>query len=107
MASVFDTWWAIIRDGLTHINPIQGLVLGLIFGWVASSIIGVVFGAFAASVIYVAIDALKPVIFEHKDFHFPALTTPFWHFFAALYFAFLVVIALIHIVRNVFESMRG
>src|ERR1700754_4679016 len=104
MASFFDTWWAIIRDGLTHINPIQGLILALIFGWMASSIVSAVFGAFAASVVYVLIDVLKPVVLEHKDFAMPVFGEPFWHFFAALFFAFLVVIALIAIVRRVIES---
>lgn len=107
MAQLFDTWWGIIRDGLNHINPIQGLIIGLLFGYTATSLIGVVFGAFAASVVYIAVDALKPVLFDHKTFHLPVFDTPFWHFFFALFFAFLVVIALVHIVRNVIASMRG
>lgn len=107
MDSVFNTWWAIIRDGLHHINPIQGLIIGLLFGWFANGIIGVVFGAFAAAFVYIAVDALWPVLFYHKTFHLPVLDTPFWHFFLALAFAFLVIIALVHIVRNVIDSMRG
>ncbi|MBV9992653.1 MAG: hypothetical protein JOZ72_15345 [Alphaproteobacteria bacterium] len=107
MAQIFDTWWSIIRDGLNHINPIQGLIIGLLVGWAATSIIGVVFGAFAASAIYIVIDLLKPVIFDHKTFHLPVFDTAFWHFFFALYFAFLVIIALVSIIRNVIESIRG
>jgi hypothetical protein len=107
MDSVFDTWWAIIRDGLHHINPIQGLIIGLLFGWAARGIIGVVFGAFAAAVVYIAVDVLWPVLFDHKTFHMPEMDTPFWHFFLALTFAFLVIIALIAIIRSVIESIRG
>lgn len=107
MTSFFDTWWAIIRDGLTHINPIQGLILGLIFGWMATTIVSVVMGALGASVVYVVIDLLKPVVFDHKPFAMPVLDEPFWHFFVALFFAFLVVIALIAILRRVVESLRG
>lgn len=107
MSSFFDTWWAIIRDGLTHINPIQGLILALIFGWTAGTIAGVVLGAFGASVVYVLIDLLKPVVFDHKPFLWPVFDTAFFHFFAALYFAFLMVIALIAILRAVIDSMRG
>ncbi|HWA89205.1 MAG TPA: hypothetical protein VG889_04175 [Rhizomicrobium sp.] len=107
MGNVFATWWAIIREGLHHINPIQGLILGVLFGFTASSLIGIVFGAFAASAVYVAIDALKPVVLDHKTFHLPVLDTPFWHFFLALYFAFFVLIALIVVVRQLIDSMRG
>ena len=104
---VFNYWWAIIRDGLHHIAPIQGLIIGLIFGWMASSIASVVFGALGASVVYVAVDTLWPVVFQHKIFAMPVFNAPFWHFFLALYFAFLVIVALIYIVKQVIESVRG
>jgi hypothetical protein len=104
---LFNTWWAIIRDGLHHIAPIQGLIIGLIFGWMASSIGSVIFGALGASVVYVAVDTLWPVVFQHKTFALPVFDTPFWHFFLALYFAFLVIVALIYIVKQVVGSFRG
>jgi hypothetical protein len=107
MGNFFANWWAIVRDGLNHINPIQGLVIGLLMGFAASNIVGIVFGAFAGSAIYILVDALKPVVFDHKSFHMPVFDTAFWHFFFALYFAFFVLIALIAVVRNLIDSMRG
>ena len=77
---LFNTWWAIIRDGLHHIAPIQGLIIGLIFGWMAGSIGSVIFGALGASVVYVAVDTFWPVVFWHKPFVMPVFDMPFWHF---------------------------
>ena len=107
MDSVFDTWWGIIRDGLHHINPLQGLIIALLFGFTAGSATGVLIGALGASIAYIVVDVLWPVVFYHTTFAMPVMDTPFWHFFLALYFAFLVVIALIYIVRSVISSMRG
>ena len=35
---LLDSWWAIIRDGLYHIHPIQFVIIGLLFGWMTSSV---------------------------------------------------------------------
>ena len=63
---LLDSWWAIIRDGLYHIPPIQFVIIGLLFGWMTSSIIAAIFGAVFASVVYLAVDVLWPVVFNHQ-----------------------------------------
>ena len=65
------------------------------------------FGSLAASVLYVAVDRLWPVVFQHQTFAMPAFNTEFWHFFLSLYFAFLVVVAVVYIVKQIVESIRG
>ncbi|HTT99860.1 MAG TPA: hypothetical protein VMF58_17555 [Rhizomicrobium sp.] len=102
-----DTWWAIIRDGLYHIHPIQFVVIGLLFGIMASSIVSAIFGAVFASVVYLAVDVLWPVVFNHQVFALPVMDAPFWHFFVSLTFAFLIVTLAIFIVKSIFESIRG
>ncbi len=104
---LLDSWWAIIRDGLYHIHPIQFVIIGLLFGIMASSIASAIFSALFASAVYVAVDALWPVIFEHKLFALPVFDTPFWHFFLSLFFAFLIVTLAIFIVKSIIESLRG
>ena len=104
---VIDYWWAIIRDGVHHIAPVQFFVIGLIIGWMASSLGAVVFGSLAAAVLYVAIDRLWPVLFQHQTFAFPVFDTAFGHFFLSLYFAFLVIVAAVYVVRQIIESIRG
>ncbi|HVU21761.1 MAG TPA: hypothetical protein VHE09_13600 [Rhizomicrobium sp.] len=104
---IIDSWWAIIRDGLYHINPIQFVIIGLLFGFGARSIGAAVFGAVFASVVYIAVNVLWPVVVNRQPFAMPVLDTPFWHFFLALTFAFLVVTLLFFIVRSIIDSIRG
>src|ERR1700749_1954818 len=104
---LLDSWWAIIRDGLYHIHPIQFVIIGLLFGWMTSSVISAVFSAVFASVVYLAVDLLWPVIVDHKVFVMPPLDAPFWHFFLSLSLAFLVVTLAVYIVKSIFESIRG
>lgn len=104
---VIDAWWAIIQDGVRHINPIQGLIIGVIFGLMANSLVSVVFGSLAASAAYVAVNALWPVLFDHKPFAMPVMNSAFWHFFLALYFAFLVITGLFFIVKSIIAGVRG
>lgn len=104
---LINAWWAIIRDGVHHIQPVQFVIIGLIFGWMASSVGAVVFGSLAASVLYIAVDRLWPVIFQHQTFAMPAFNTEFWHFFLSLFFAFLVIVAVVYIARQIVDSIRG
>lgn len=104
---ILDSWWAIIRDGLYHIHPIQFVIVGLLFGWMTSSILSAIFSAVFASVVYLAVDALWPVIFNHTVFALPVFNAPFWHFFLSLSFAFLVVTLAVYIVKSIFEGIRG
>jgi hypothetical protein len=106
MHSVND-WVAIIRDGISHINPIQGLIIGVLAGWMVGSIGSLIVTPVVAAIVYVAVDALKPVIFDHKPFAMPAMDTPFWHHFASLYVAFLVIAAVIWAIRAIISSIRG
>ena len=104
---ILDTWWAIIRDGVFHIHPVQFVIIGLLFGIMASSIPSAIFSAAFASVIYIAVDALWPVIMDHKLFVMPVFDAPFWHFFLSLFLAFLVVTLAIFILKSILESVRG
>jgi hypothetical protein len=104
---LLDTWWAIIRDGLYHIHPVQFVIIGLLFGWMAKNFPAAIFGAVFASIVYIAVDILWPVLFNHAVFALPALDTPFWHFFVSLTFAFLVVTLAVFIVKSIIESIRG
>jgi hypothetical protein len=104
---ILDSWWAIIRDGLYHIHPIQFVIIGLLFGWLSSSAIGAIFSAIFASVVYIAVDLLWPVVFEHKLFAMPVFDTAFWHAFLSLSFAFPVVTLAVYILKSIVESLRG
>jgi hypothetical protein len=104
---LINAWWAIIRDGVYHIQPIPFVIIGLIFGWMASSVGAVIFGALGASVVYIAVDRLWPVVFHQQTFVMPVFNAAFWHFFLSLSFSFLVIVAVIYIIRQIIDSIRG
>jgi hypothetical protein len=104
---LINAWWAIIRDGVHHIQPVQFVIIGLIVGWMASSLGAVVFGSLGASVVYIAVDRLWPVLFNHQTFTMPAFDSAFWHFFLSLFFAFLVIVGVVYIARQLVDSIRG
>ena|ERR1700749_1386531 len=102
-----DNWWAIIRDGLYHIHPIQFVIIGILFGFMARTFGAAIFGAVFAAVVYIAVDLLWPVVVNHQPFLMPVMDTPFWHFFLALTLAFLVVTLAVYILRSIVDSIRG
>jgi hypothetical protein len=104
---LINAWWAIIRDGVHHIQPLQFVIIGLIAGWLAGSLAGVVFGSLGASVVYIAVDRLWPVLFNQRTFAMPVFDSAFWHFFLSLYCAFLVIVAVVYIARQLVDSIRG
>ncbi len=105
--NLVDSWWAIIRDGLYHINPIQFVIIGLLFGFMARTVGAAVFGAVFASVVYIAVNVLWPVVVNHQPFVAPVFDTLFWHFFLSLALAFLVVTLAFYILRSIIESIRS
>lgn len=102
-----NTWWAIIQDGITHIKPIQGLVIAIVFGLLANSFGAVFVAPLIAAAAYVAVSAALPVVLDHKAFVMPVFDTAFWHFFLALYVAFLVVAAIVYALKSAVSAMRG
>jgi len=104
---IMDSWWAIIRDGIDHIQPLQFVIIAILFGLAASSVVSSLFGSIAASAVYIAVSTLLPVVIEHKLFAMPHFDQAFWHFFVSLTAAFLVVILLVYILKTLVASLRG
>jgi hypothetical protein len=104
---ILDAWWAVIRDGLYHIQPVQFVIIAILFGLTASSLVSSIFGSIAASAVYVAVSSILPVVTEHKLFAMPNFDQAFWHFFLSLTAAFLVVILVVYILKSLVASLRG
>ena len=104
---ILDAWWAVIRDGLYHIQPVQFVIIAILFGLTASSVVSSIFGAIAASAVYVAVGAILPVVTERKLFAMPHFDPAFWHFFLSLTAAFLVVILVVYILKSIVAGLRG
>jgi uncharacterized membrane protein len=108
---IFNSWWVVLHDGVHHIAPNQGVILGivigLVFGWMAGSIVSVLIGALGASIAFIAVDTLWPVIFSHQPFVMPTFNGPFWHFLLALYGAFLLIIGVVFLIKLLVSNIRG
>jgi len=106
MSHVTD-WWSIVHDGILHIKPIQGLVIGILFGLLANSFGAVFVAPLLAAIAYVAVDAMIPMVTAHKPFVMPVFDTAFLHAFVSLYIAFLVIVAVVFAIKSVISSIRG
>ena len=104
---LWDEFWAFFHEGLPHLNLIQGIVIALIGGLMASSIVSVFVIALLAVVIHVLADALIPVVMNHATFQLPPLDHAFWHYALTLYVAYLIVIMAIFAIKSVFAAVRG
>lgn len=102
----WNEFWTYFREGLQHLNPIQGLVIALIGGLMVSSLIRLFFVALLAVIIHLTADALIPVVMNHATFEVPAFDHAFWHYGITLYAAYLVVIGAVYLIRLVFGLAR-
>ncbi len=107
LSHLWNEFWTFFREGLQHLNPIQGLVIALIGGLMASSFLGLFVMALLAVIIHVIADALIPVVMSHATFALPPFDEAFWHYAITLYIAYLVVIGAIFIVRLIFGVARA
>ncbi len=103
--NLIDSWWAIIRDGLDHVHPIQFVIIALLLGFTARTLGAAVFAGLFASVLYIAVDILMPAMINNQPPFMPVLDKPFEHLFLSLFCAFLVVTLLFSVLRSVVESI--
>ncbi len=102
-----DSVGVIIRDGFYHIKPLQGAIVAILFGLLATSVGSVFVAPLLGAIVYIAIDAAMPVIMDHAALAMPVMDTAFWHFFITLYVVFLVAAALIFALRNLVWNLQG
>lgn len=107
LTQLWDEFWHIFREGLPHINLIQGLVIALIGGLMVQSFLGLFVVALVAVIIHILADALIPVVTAHATFMLPTMDHAFWHYALTLYVAYLVVIGAIFLVKLLFAAVRG
>jgi hypothetical protein len=95
-----------VREGFSHVNAIQGLIIALFAAFVMPRWGRLWFIALGAVVVHILADMMLPVIVNHAEFHLPPLTEqPFWHYVLALYLGYLVAIAFFFFVKK--NVLRG
>ena len=103
---IVNTWWGIIHDGILHIKPIQGAIIGILFGLLANSYGAVVVAPLLGTAAYVAVDSALPML-SGKPFAMPDFDTALWHFLVAIYVAFFVLTGVIFAIRSTISAFRG
>ncbi len=107
LSHLWNEFWTYFREGLQHLNPIQGLVIAIIGGLMVTSVLGLFVMALLAVIVHVIADALIPVVMNHATFELPPFDEQFWHYAITLYVAYLVVIGAIYVVRLIFGLARA
>src|SRR5689334_7105226 len=95
----WDEFWTYFREGLHGINPIQAVVIALLGAMATSSFFGLFVAAALAVVIHLLVNALLPVIINHKDFVAPAMDNAFWHYALSLFVLYLVGIGILYLIK--------
>lgn len=90
-----------VREGFSHVNAIQGLIIALFAAYVMPKWGRLWFVALGATVVHVLADMMLPVIVNHAEFQLPQIVEPsYWHYLLALYLGYLVVIAFFFFVKK-------
>ena len=95
----WNEFWVYFREGLAGVNPIQALVIGLLGAMATNSFIGLFIAAALSVVIHLLVNALIPVMIDHKDFVAPVMDNAFWHFALSLFVLYLVGIGVLYLIK--------
>ena len=97
----FHQFLGYVREGFSHVNAIQGLIIALFAAFVMPRWSRLWFIALGATVIHVLADMILPVIVNHAEFQLPQIVEePFWHYVIALYLGYLVAVAFFFFVKK-------
>jgi hypothetical protein len=91
-------------DFVHHLSTLQliiGGVIALFFGVATGTIIGLFVAPILAAVLYIAADAVIPPLLHHTSLVMPAFDKALLHEAVTLYFAFLVAIAVVFVIKKV------
>ncbi|HUO93111.1 MAG TPA: hypothetical protein VMU22_09325 [Rhizomicrobium sp.] len=90
------------REGFARVNAVLGLFIALVFTYMMPAWNRIWAITLGATVVLLIAEVLLPVIANHESFHLPRnlLETSYWRTALALYFGFLVVIAVFFFLKT-------
>jgi len=89
------------QAGFDRVNAVQGLVIALVAALIMPDWRRLPAFTLGAAVVHVLVDVLTPVIARGAPLLLPdVLETPFWRYVASLLAGYLVVLALLMLVRK-------
>ncbi len=91
-----------LRQGFSTVNGVQGLIIALVAALLLPSFGRLPVFVLGATVVHVLVDALLPVLSAGAALRLPdVLGLPFWRYVAVLLAGYLVVIALLALIKRV------
>jgi hypothetical protein len=99
LAHYWNEFWVYFREGLNNVNPIQALVIALLGAMATSSFVGLFIAAALSVVIHLLVNALLPVLINHKDFVAPVMDNAFWHYALSLFILYFVGIGILFLIK--------
>ena len=91
------------REGFSHVNATQGLIIALLAALLASAWNRVATVALGATLVYLVADMIIPVLTRHAGFHVPPLTeASHWHMALSLFVGYLIAISVLMFVKRLF-----
>jgi len=103
LAHYWNDFWTFFREGLNGVNPIQALVIALLGAIATSSFFGLFVAAALAVVIHLLVNALLPVLINHKDFVAPVMDNAFWHYALSLFVLYFVAIGVLFLIKMLMQ----
>jgi hypothetical protein len=89
------------QSGFDRVNAVQGLIIALVAALIMPGWRRLPMFTVGATVVHVLVDALAPVITRGAPLLLPdVLELPFWRYVASLLAGYLVVLALLTLVRR-------
>lgn len=89
------------RQGFSTVNGVQGLIIALVAALLLPSLARLPVFVVGATVVHIVVDALLPVLTSNAALRLPdVLGLPFWRYVAVLLAGYLVVIAILAIIKR-------
>jgi len=91
-----------MRAGFNEVNAVQGLIIAVVAALLLPNLNRLPAFTVGATLVHLIVDALLPVLARGQTFRLPDfLTLPFWREVAVLLVGYLIVIAILSMIKKV------
>jgi hypothetical protein len=95
--------WGFVHEGFNNVNAVEGLVIALVAAIVAPAWDRIWAVALGATLVHLIADVIIPVVARHAAFRLPPLLDfAYMRTAASLYVGYLIVIAVLMLIKRMF-----
>ena len=97
----------VIREGFYEVNAVQGLIIALVAVVMIPGWNRLFYFAIGATLVHILVDILLPVVASGAAFRLPPFVeVSFWRDVGVLFIGYLVVIAILLLIKNILFRRR-